>query len=77
MVLMAGVKEGEKGEHREERGDGEDVDGGGGFLSDGDLLMGYVVADREGLLAPLLDRICGVSEEGEWTHCRYAYPAWQ
>lgn len=49
VVLVAGVEEGEEGEHGEEGGDGEDVDGGRGFLSDGDLLVGDVVADREGL----------------------------
>lgn len=46
---MAGVEEGEEGEHGEEGGDGEDVYRGGGLLSDRDLLVGYVVADCEGL----------------------------
>ena len=48
---MAGVEEREEGEHGEEGGDGEDVDRGGGLLADGDLLVGYVVADCEGLPA--------------------------
>lgn len=48
---MAGVEESEEGEHGEEGGDGEDVDGCGGLFSDGDLLVGYVVADCEGLRA--------------------------
>lgn len=46
---MAGVQEAEEGEHGEEGGDGEDVYRGGGLLADGDLLVGYVVADCEGL----------------------------
>lgn len=51
VVLVARVEEGEECEHGEEGGDREDVDGGRGFLADGDLLVGYVVTDREGLSA--------------------------
>jgi hypothetical protein len=49
VVLVSGVEEGEEGEHGEEGGYGEDVYRGRGFLADGDLIVGYVVADSESL----------------------------
>ena len=49
ILRLVAMQVDQKGEHGDVAGNGEDIDGRGGFLADVDLLVGDVVAAGEGL----------------------------